>query len=87
MNSLQPHEDNLMKPTHLTLPTPTCTVQSITYTPERRVIKLANTVPGLIATRIAIKRRKTPFRLKIEMAPEAASGFKPTIRVRSRTKS
>jgi hypothetical protein len=76
-----------MKPTHLTLPTPTCTVQSITYTPERRVIKLASTVPGLVATRIANKRRQTPFRLKIELTPETASSFKPTIQVRSQTKS
>jgi hypothetical protein len=76
-----------MKPDYRTLPTPICAVQSITYTPERRIITLANKVPGLLATRMAIKRRKTPFRLKIELAPEAASSFKPTIQVRSRTKS
>jgi hypothetical protein len=83
MNLRKPHVNDFMKTAYLT---PICAVQSITYTPERRVIKLASTVPGLITTRPAGKRRPAPFLLKIRMRPEAASGFEPTIQIRSQTK-
>ncbi len=83
MNPFQPHKENFMKTAHLP---PICAVQSITYRPERRVITLASTVSSLIAPRLAVKRRKTRFRLIIQMAPEAASSFATTIQVRSQAK-
>ena len=83
MNLHQPHPDNLMKTTHLT---PICTVQSVTYTPERRVITLTSITLNPTATRLALKRRKASFRLKILMGAEAECSFAPAIQVRSLAK-
>lgn len=65
---------------------PICAVQSITYTPERRVITLARIAPPPDFARPPIKRRQSPFRLHLLMAPEAASSFEPAIHVRSPAK-
>ena len=67
--------------------TPICAVQSITYTPERRVITLSCIAPHPDYARLPFRRRKVPFRLQLMMAPESASSFEPTIQVRSQTKS
>ncbi len=67
--------------------TPICAVQSITYTPERRVITLSRIAPHPDYTHKPAKRRKAPFRLHLLMAPEATSSFEPVIQVRSQSKS
>ncbi len=67
--------------------TPICAVQSITYTPERRVITLSRIAPHPDYARLPVRRRKAPFRLHLNMAPEAASSFEPVIQVRSQSKS
>jgi hypothetical protein len=67
--------------------TPTCAVQSITYTPERRVITLSRIAPPCDYVQQPVKHRKPPFRLHLKMAPEAASSFEPVVQVRSQSKS
>ena len=84
MNIHQPGEENLMKIKNLPSP---CVVQSVTYTPERRVLTFASIAPNPGPARWPVRRRKAPFRLHLTMAPEAASGFEPTIQVRSQAKS
>lgn len=83
MNSHPTHAENSMKTVP---PPPICTVQSVTYTPERRVITLMIIVPSSTAAPVAARRRKAPFRLKIQMPPEAGSSFEPVIEVRSPAK-
>ncbi len=73
-----------MKPT---LPTPICAVQSITYTPERRVITFSRIAPHPDYADRPVKRRKAPFRLKLQLAPETPVSFAPAIQVRSPAKS
>jgi hypothetical protein len=65
----------------------TDTVQTVTYSPVRRVITITRLAPRPNVTRLPVKRRKAPFRLKIIMAPVSAYSFEPTIQVRSQTKS
>jgi len=84
MKTPQPRKHQLMKTLQLQ---PTYTVQSITYTPERRVMTFSRIAPRPDFTRPPIKRRKAPFRLQLMMAPEAASSFEPVIQVRTQTKS
>ncbi len=84
MNLCPLHQETFMKFTPLT---PTCAVQSITYTPERRVITLSRIAPPCDYVQPPVKRRKAPFRLHLKMAPEAASSFEPLIQVRSQSKS
>jgi hypothetical protein len=66
---------------------PTYTVQSITYTPERRVMTFSRIAPRPDFTRPPGKRRKAPFRLQLIMGPEAECSFEPTIQIRSQAKS
>ena len=54
--------------------TPICAVQSVSYTPERRVITLTSTLPSSIAAQPAVKRRKSPFRLKTQLLNLAVTG-------------
>ena len=84
MKTPQPSKDQLMK---TLLRQPIYSVQSITYTPERRVMTFSRIAPRPDFTRPPIKRRKAPFRLQLMMAPESAYSFEPTIQVRSETKS
>jgi len=84
MNLCPLHQENFMKFTPLT---PTCAVQSITYTPERRVITLSRIAPPCDYVQPPVKRRKSPFRLHLLMAPEAATSFEPVVQVRSQSKS
>lgn len=66
---------------------PTYTVQSITYTPERRVMTFSRIAPRPDFTRPPGKRRKALYRLQLIMGPEAECSFEPTIQVRTQTKS
>lgn len=84
MNPQQPCVEKLMKTKHLPSP---CVVQSVTYTPERRVMTFTSIAPNPGVARWPVRRRKAPLRLHLTMAPEAASSFEPTIQVRSQTKS
>ena len=83
MNLCPLHQENFMK---FAPRTPICTVQSITYTPERRVITLSRIAPHPDYAHQPVKRRNAPFRLHLMMAPEAASSFEPVIQVRSQAK-
>lgn len=87
MNSLQSNEEKLVQTMPPMRRSPICAVHSITYTPERRIIRLASTVPELVVTRPAVNRRLTPFLLRILMGPESASSFRPVVQVRTPTKS
>lgn len=64
-----------------------CAVQSVSYTPERRVMTFTSTAASPTATQSAVKRRKLSFRLKIMMAPEATFSFEPVIKVRTHAKT
>lgn len=83
MNRCPLHQENLMKFTPLT---PTCAVQSITYTPERRVITLSRIAPPCDYVQPPVQRRRSSFRLHLMMASEAASSFEPVVQVRSQSK-
>jgi len=84
MNTHQLYEENLMKTKQLPSP---CVVQSVTYTPERRIITFSRIAPHPDYARQPVRRRKGPIRLHLTMAPEAVSSFEPVIQVRSQTKS
>ena len=83
MNLCPLHQENLMKFTPLT---PTCAVQSITYTPERRIITLSRIAAPCDYVHQPVKRRKASFRLHLMISPEAATSFKPVVQVRSQSK-
>jgi len=66
---------------------PFCALQSITYTPERRVMIFTSTVAWAGLTQRSLIRRRLPLRLKLLIEPEAAFSFEPVIQVRSLAKS
>ena len=84
MNHCPLPQENLMKIAPLT---PICAVQSITYTPERRIITLSRIAPPCDYVQQPAKRRPAPFRLHLITSPEAASSFEPVVQVRSQSKT
>jgi len=84
MNTHQTHGENLMKKNHNLSP---CTVQSVSYTPERRVMTFTSTAASPIDARPASRRRKPSLRLKIRMATESTTSFEPVIKVRKHAKT
>ena len=63
-----------------------CTVQSVTDQTGRRTLKFTRNAPDADLVPIPVKRRKSPFRLKLLTVPEEVFRFEPLIRVRSHTK-
>jgi len=66
---------------------PFCALQSITYTPERRVMIFTSTMACAGLTQRPLIRCRVPLRLKPLIEPEAAFSFEPVIQVRSRSNS
>ncbi len=66
---------------------PPCTVQSVSYTPERRTMTFTSNAASATATPPTVKRRRPSFRLRIMMSPQAASSFEPVIKFRTPAKS
>jgi hypothetical protein len=63
-----------------------CTVQSVTDPTGRRTLKFRRNAPDTGLAQVPVKRRKSPFRLKLLMVPESEFSFEPLIQVRSRAK-
>jgi hypothetical protein len=73
-----------MEPNMKTNPyTDGCVLQSIIYTPERRILIFANRMPRPGLERPGTKRRRPPFRLPVMVEPEILCRFEPEIQIRS----
>jgi hypothetical protein len=62
-------------------------VQSITDNTGRRTLKFTRIAPDTGLVRTPVKRRKSPLRLTLLVAPETQFSFEPVIQVRSRANS
>ena len=65
---------------------PTCALQSIIYTPERRVMIFTSKVTQPGAAHRTATRGQPTIHLKLLMAPEAQFNFELVVQVRSQEK-
>lgn len=80
MNHYQSTEEPVMK---INPHADGCVLQSIIYTPQRRILIFASKLSQPALERPAVKRRRAPFRLPLMVDPEVLCRFEPEIQIRS----
>ena len=66
---------------------PDCALRAVIYTAERRLMIFTSKTAHPVSARKPLIRRRSPFRVKLMMTPEAQFSFEPAVQLRSRTKS